>query len=56
MNSAAAEAMARVNVTPGDAARTRFTVTPAPMLETVVALIELRRGGRSGLTVPGRSG
>ena len=40
--------MVRVNFTPGDVARTRFTVTPAPMPETVVALIELRRAAASG--------
>jgi hypothetical protein len=45
----AAEApLVRVNFTPGDVARTRFTVTPAPMPETVVALIELRRTAASG--------
>jgi len=40
--------LVRVNFTPGDVARTRFTVTPAPMPETVVALIELRRTAASG--------
>ena len=40
--------MVRVNFTPGDVARTRFTLTPAPMPETVMALIELRRANASG--------
>lgn len=40
--------MVRVNFTPGDMARTRFTLTPAPMLETSMALIELRRAAASG--------
>jgi Helix-turn-helix domain len=40
--------LVRVNFTPGDVARTRFTLTPAPMPETVVALIELRRAAASG--------
>jgi DNA-binding transcriptional ArsR family regulator len=40
--------MVRVNFTPGDVARTRFTLTPAPMLETTEALIELRRAAASG--------
>jgi DNA-binding transcriptional ArsR family regulator len=47
--------MARVNFTPGDVARTRFTVTPAPMLETVVALIELRRAAAPGRRDRGRA-
>jgi len=40
--------LVRVNFTPGDVARTRFTLTPAPMPETVNALIELRRAAASG--------
>lgn len=40
--------MVRVNFTPGDVARIRFTLTPAPMLETTEALIELRRAAASG--------
>jgi DNA-binding transcriptional ArsR family regulator len=40
--------MVRINFTPGDVARTRFTVTPAPMLDTTEALIELRRAAASG--------
>ncbi len=47
--------MVRVNFTPGDVARTRFTVTPAPMLETVEALIELRRAAASGWRDRGRA-
>jgi Helix-turn-helix domain len=40
--------LVRVNFTPGDVARTRFTLTPAPMPETIVALIELRRAAAPG--------
>jgi DNA-binding transcriptional ArsR family regulator len=40
--------LVRVNFTPGDVARIRFTLTPAPMLETTEALIELRRAAASG--------
>ena len=47
--------MVRVNFTPGDVARTRFTVTPAPMLETIEALIELRRAAASGWRHRGRA-
>ncbi len=47
--------MVRVNFTPGDVARTRFTLTPAPMPETVVALIELRRAAASGWRDRGRA-
>jgi hypothetical protein len=47
--------LVRVNFTPGDVARTRFTLTPAPMPETVVALIELRRAGASGWRDRGRA-
>jgi len=47
--------MVRVNFTPGDVARTRFTLTPAPMLETAEALIELRRAAASGWRHRGRA-
>ena len=47
--------MVRVNFTPGDVARTRFTLTPAPMLETTEALIELRRAAASGWRHRGRA-
>ena len=47
--------MVRVNFTPGDVARTRFTLTPAPMLETTEALIELRRAAASGWRHRGRT-
>ena len=47
--------MVRVNFTPGDVARTRFTLTPAPMLETTEALIELRRAAASGRLHRGRA-
>jgi DNA-binding transcriptional ArsR family regulator len=35
--------LCRVNFTPDDVARTRFTLEPAPLPETVLAFIELRR-------------
>ncbi len=47
--------MVRVNFTPGDVARIRFTLTPAPMLETTEALIELRRAAASGWRDRGRA-
>ena len=47
--------MVRVNFTPGDVARTRFTLTPAPMLESTEALIELRRAAASGWRHRGRA-
>jgi hypothetical protein len=47
--------MVRVNFTPGDVARTRFTVAPAPMLETTEVLIELRRAAASGWRDRGRT-
>jgi DNA-binding transcriptional ArsR family regulator len=47
--------MVRVNFTPGDVARTRFTLTPAPMLDTTEALIELRRAAASGWRHRGRA-
>ena len=40
--------MARVEFTPGDMARTRFTLAPAPVPESIVALIELRRAAAAG--------
>ena len=40
--------MVRVNFTPDDVARTRFTVTPAPLPDTVLAFIELRRAANAG--------
>jgi hypothetical protein len=45
----------RVNFTPGDVARTRFALTPAPMLETTEALIELRSAAASGWRDRGRA-
>ena len=51
---AAEEQLVRVNFTPGDVARIRFTLTPAPMLETTEALIELRRAAASGWRDRGR--
>jgi DNA-binding transcriptional ArsR family regulator len=47
--------MVRVNFTPGDVARTRFTLTPAPMMETTETLIELRRAAASGWRDRGRA-
>lgn len=47
--------MVRVNFTPGDVARTRFTLTPAPMMESMEALIELRRAAASGWRHRGRA-
>jgi hypothetical protein len=47
--------MVRVNFTPGDVARTRFTLTPAPLAETIVALIEMRRPAASGWRTPGQA-
>jgi hypothetical protein len=35
--------LVRVNFTPDDVARTRFTVAPAPLVETALALVGLRR-------------
>jgi hypothetical protein len=46
--------LVRVNFTPGDVARTRFTVTPAPMLEVTEALIALRRAAAAGWHDRGR--
>lgn len=40
--------MVRVNFTPGDVARTRFTLTPAPLPETIMALIAMRRAAAPG--------
>jgi hypothetical protein len=37
-------AVVRVNFTADDVARTRFSLRPAPLVETAVAMIELRRG------------
>src|SRR5580692_12010843 len=37
----------RVNFTPDDVARTRFTVAPAPLVETALALVGLRRAARA---------
>src|SRR5215831_3206870 len=52
----AAEApLVRVNFTPGDVARTRFALRPAPMPETILALIELRRSAASGWRDRGRA-
>jgi DNA-binding MarR family transcriptional regulator len=48
-------AVVRVNFTPGDVARTRFDLAPAPMPETVMALIELRRAAASGWRDRGRA-
>jgi len=38
----------RVNFTPDDVARTRFAVNPAPLPDTVLAFIELRRAANAG--------
>ena len=40
--------MVRVNFTPDDVARTRFTLTQAPLSDTVLAFIELRRAAAEG--------
>jgi hypothetical protein len=40
----------RVNFTPGDVARTRFGVAPAPLVETAMVMVELRRASAT----PGR--
>ena len=40
----------RVNFTADDLARTRFSVAPAPLIETGLALVELRRA----TVTPGR--
>jgi DNA-binding transcriptional ArsR family regulator len=37
----------RVNFTPDDVARTRFTVAPAPLVETTLALVGLRRAAHA---------
>ena len=42
--------MVRVNFTADDLARTRFSVAPAPLIETGLALVELRRAS----VTPGR--
>jgi DNA-binding transcriptional ArsR family regulator len=39
--------LVRVNFTPDDVARTRFTVAPAPLVETALALVGLRRASRA---------
>ena len=39
--------MVRVNFTPDDVARTRFTVAPAPLVETALALVGLRRAAHA---------
>ena len=39
--------LVRVNFTPDDVARTRFTVAPAPLVETALALVGLRRAARA---------
>jgi DNA-binding MarR family transcriptional regulator len=49
------ELLVRVNFTPGDVARTRFTLTPAPMWDTTEALIGLRRAAASGWRDRGRA-
>jgi hypothetical protein len=41
----------RVNFTADDLARTRFSADPAPLVETAMALVELRRAG--GRAPPG---
>ena len=40
--------MVRVNFTPDDVARIRFTVTQTPLADTVLAFIELRRAANAG--------
>jgi DNA-binding transcriptional ArsR family regulator len=37
----------RVNFTPDDVARTRFTVAPAPLVETALAMVGLRRAAHA---------
>ncbi len=39
--------LVRVNFTPDDVARTRFTVAPAPLVETALALVGLRRAAQA---------
>ena len=39
--------LVRVNFTPDDVARTRFTVAPAPLVETALALVGLRRAAHA---------
>jgi DNA-binding transcriptional ArsR family regulator len=39
--------LVRVNFTPDDVARTRFTVAPAPLVETALAMVGLRRAARA---------
>ncbi len=52
--------MARVNFTPDDVARTRFAVAPAPLVETVLAMVGLRRAafarGRGARSARGARG
>ena len=48
--------MVRVNFTPDDVARIRFTVTPAPLADTVLAFIDLRRAANAGWRGTGQAG
>src|SRR3984885_14885714 len=41
----------RVNFTPDDVARTRFTVAPAPLIETALAMVGLRRAASTRVHV-----
>jgi DNA-binding transcriptional ArsR family regulator len=44
----------RVNFTADDLARTRFSADPAPLVETAMALVELRRAGVARRRAPAR--
>jgi DNA-binding transcriptional ArsR family regulator len=46
----------RVNFTPGDLARTRFTMAQAPLSDTMLAFIELRRAANAGWRGTGQAG
>lgn len=48
--------MVRVSFTPDDMARTRFTVTQAPVGDTALAFIELRRAANAGWRGTGQAG
>jgi hypothetical protein len=42
--------LVRVNFTADDLARTRFSAAPAPLVETGLAMVELRHAGMAGGT------
>ena len=54
--SAAEAVVVRVGFTPDDVARTRFTVVKAPVSDTALAFIELRRAANAGWRGTGQAG